>query len=146
MESMPGDKRFLRTIRVRNLLSFGPDAGELELQSLNVLIGPNGTGKSNLIDAISLLQSSPRNLLGPVQRGGGIGEWLWKGSHAPPTGEIEATVYFPEGLMPLRHRLQLRMVGQRAELADEAIENERPSRPGNQMSTFSTAIRADARY
>ncbi|MCL4784047.1 MAG: AAA family ATPase [Bryobacterales bacterium] len=130
MERMLGDKRFLRTIRVRNLLSFGPDAGELELQSLNVLIGPNGAGKSNLIDAISLLQSSPRNLLDPVQRGGGIGEWLWKGAGNSPAGEIEVTIDYPEGVMPLRHRLQLRVVGQRAELADEVIENERPSRPG----------------
>lgn len=127
---MLGDKRFLRTIRVRNLLSFGPDAEDVELQSLNVLVGPNGAGKSNLIDAISLLQSSPKNLLDPIQRGGGIGEWLWKGGDAAAVGGIEATLHSPEGAMPLRHRLQLRMVGQRAELADEAIENERPSRDG----------------
>jgi recombinational DNA repair ATPase RecF len=56
---MLGDKRFLRTIKLRNILSFGPDTPELELQSLNVLIGPNGAGKSNLIEAISLLQAAP---------------------------------------------------------------------------------------
>ena len=55
---MLGDKRFLRTIKLRNILSFGPDTPELELQSLNVLIGPNGAGKSNLIEAIGLLQSA----------------------------------------------------------------------------------------
>ena len=38
--------------RLRNLLSFGPDAQELTLEPLNVFIGPNGSGKSNLIDAI----------------------------------------------------------------------------------------------
>ncbi|MCC7341204.1 MAG: AAA family ATPase, partial [Bryobacterales bacterium] len=130
MEWMLGDKRFLRTIRVQNLLSFGPDAEEVELHSLNVLIGPNGAGKSNLIDVISLLQSSPRNLLDPVQRGGGITEWLWKGDSAELTGTIDATLHAPEGIMPLRHRLQLRMEGQRAELADEAIENEHPSKYG----------------
>ena len=31
---MLGDKRFLRSIRLRNLLSFGPDTAELELKSL----------------------------------------------------------------------------------------------------------------
>jgi predicted ATPase len=69
-----GDKRFLRTIRPRNILSFGPDTPELELQSLNVLIGPNGAGKSNLIEVVSLLQAAPANLQEPIQSGGGVTE------------------------------------------------------------------------
>jgi predicted ATPase len=125
---MLGDKRFLRTMRVRNVLSFGPDSPELELQSLNVLIGPNGSGKSNLIEAIALLQAAPGNLLEPIQAGGGINEWLWKGSESTPEAEIDATVFYPPGKMPLRHRLSLTMVGQRAELVDESIENEHPDR------------------
>ena len=60
---MLGEKRFLRSIRLRNILSFGPEMEELELKSLNVLIGPNGSGKSNLIEAISLLQAAPRRPL-----------------------------------------------------------------------------------
>jgi predicted ATPase len=127
---MLGEKRFLRTIRLRNTLSFGPETSELELQSLNVLIGPNGAGKSNLIEAIGLLQSAPGNLLESVRTGGGIGEWLWKGSDGAPVAEIDATIFYPQGKMPLRHRLQFTMVGQRAELVDEAIENERPNWPG----------------
>ena len=121
---MVGDKRFLRTIRARNILSFGPESPELELQSLNVLIGPNGSGKSNLIEAVAVLQAAPGNLLDPIQTGGGINEWLWKGAEQTPVGEIEATIYYPQGKMPLRHRLSLTMIGQRAELEDESIENE----------------------
>lgn len=121
---MLGDKRFLRTMRVRNVLSFGPESSEFELQSLNVLIGPNGSGKSNLIEAIALLQAAPGNLLEPIQTGGGINEWLWKGSESTPVAEIEATVSYAQGKVPLRHRLSLTMVGQRAELVDEAIEDE----------------------
>jgi predicted ATPase len=126
---MLGDKRFLRTIKLRNILSFGPDTPELELQSLNVLIGPNGAGKSNLIEAVGLLQSAPTNLLDPIRAGGGISEWLWKGSDRA-VAVIDATVSYPQGEMPLRHLLSFTMVGQRAELVDEAIENEQPD-PGN---------------
>jgi len=124
---MLGDKRFLRTIKAQNILSFGPDSPELELQSLNVLIGPNGAGKSNLIETIALLQAAPGNLLEPIQTGGGIGEWLWKGSDTAPTAGIDVTVFYPQGKMPLRHRLELAMVGQRTELADEAIEDAGPA-------------------
>ncbi len=127
---MLGDKRFLRTIRLRNILSFGPENPELKLESLNVLVGPNGSGKSNLIEGIGLLQAAPGNLLEPIQSGGGVSEWLWKGSEKTPIAEIEATVFYPQGNMPLRHRLDFTVIGQRSELVDEAIENEHPSWPG----------------
>src|ERR1017187_4977031 len=123
---MLGDKRFLRTIKLRNILSFGPDTPDFELESLNVLVGPNGAGKSNLIEAISLLQAAPVNLFEPVRAGGGIGEWLWKGSDPAPVAEVDVTVSYGQGKKPIRHRLKFGMVGQRAELADEAIVHERP--------------------
>src|ERR1017187_5311099 len=81
---MLGDKRFLRTIKLRNILSFGPFTPEFELQSLNVLVGPNGAGKSNLIEAVSLLQAAPVSFLEPVRAGGGISKWLWKGEPVYP--------------------------------------------------------------
>ncbi len=133
---MLGDKRFLRTIKLRNILSFGPDTPELELQSLNVLVGPNGAGKSNLIEAIGLLQSAPGDLLDPARAGGGVGEWLWKGSDGTPFPEIDTTVFYPQGRMPLRHRLTLGIVGQRAELLDEAIEDEHPKWAGESEVDF----------
>src|ERR1035441_9910783 len=89
---MLGDKRFLRTIKLRNILSFGPDTPELELKSLNVLIGPNGSGKSNLIEAIGMLQAAASGLVPkhPVVRSGHAragtevaershwAEWVWE--------------------------------------------------------------------
>ncbi len=122
---MVSDRRFLRTIRSRNILSFGPESPELQLQALNVLIGPNGSGKSNLIESIAMLQAAPGNLLDPIQTGGGISQWLWKGAEQTPVAEIEATIDYPLGKLPLRHRLSLTMNAQRAELVDESIENER---------------------
>jgi predicted ATPase len=120
---MLGDKRFLRTIRPRNILSFGPTVSEIELLSLNVLIGPNGSGKSNLIEVISLLQAAPRNLFEPIQTGGGITEWLWKGAD-DPIADIDVTVSFWDGVMPLRHRFEFALIGQRPELVAEVIEDE----------------------
>ena len=48
----------IRSISLKNLLSFGDPGVTLALKPLNVLIGANGSGKSNLIDAISLLQAA----------------------------------------------------------------------------------------
>src|SRR5438132_4293672 len=66
-----------RSLFIRNLLSFGSEGAHLELQPLNVLIGPNASGKSNLIEAVSLLQAAPNDLPRPTRRDG-IAEWLWK--------------------------------------------------------------------
>ena len=69
----------IHRIGLDGLLSFGPEAEVLLMKPLNVLIGPNGSGKSNLIEAISLLQAAPRDLAAVVRKGGGVGDWIWKG-------------------------------------------------------------------
>lgn len=123
--------RLLKSIRLRNFLSYGPSTIETDLSPLNVVIGPNGSGKSNLIEAIDVLRSTPSDVTRPIREGGGVEDWLWKGvsSKSTPTAELEITAYYPEGVAPLRYRLAFTMVGQRFELADEAIE--RPySTPG----------------
>lgn len=71
-------KKLLSSIHLCNLLSYG-ELASLSLEPLNVLIGPNASGKSNLIDAVSLLAAAPRNLLAPFREGGTVGDWLWKG-------------------------------------------------------------------
>ena len=52
----------IKSLHLKNILSF-KDA-KLDLQPLNVLIGANGSGKSNLIDVIALLQAVPGDLAG----------------------------------------------------------------------------------
>jgi predicted ATPase len=67
-------------IHLQNLLSFGPDAKPIPLGPLNVLIGANGSGKSNLIEAIGLMRETPslngklRNVISGTQ------SWIWKGA------------------------------------------------------------------
>ena len=67
----------LRSLTLRNVLSFGAEA-TVELGPLNVLIGPNGCGKSNLVDVIALLKAAATADLSDEFRGGGL-EWPWKG-------------------------------------------------------------------
>lgn len=113
----------IKSLKIRNLLSFGPETPELGLKQLNVLIGPNGSGKSNFMEAISLLQAAPRDLSAPVKDVGGVQDWLWKGTPRP-VASIEATVKPPKGSMAIRHSLSFTEHGQRFELVDERVENE----------------------
>ena len=52
-----GIPMFLKTLKVSNFLSFGPEGIDLPMKPLTVLIGANGSGKSNLLEAIALLCS-----------------------------------------------------------------------------------------
>lgn len=69
------DTVFLRSLSLRNFLSYGPGGAEIELRPLNVLIGANGSGKSNFIEALGLLRALPHDFLEPVRKGGGIAEF-----------------------------------------------------------------------
>jgi predicted ATPase len=123
---MLGDKKLIRSIRLKNFLSFGDSTPEMEMESLNVFIGPNASGKSNLIEALGILAATPKDITSPIREGGGVAEWLWKGSPKTPIAELDVTLFYPEGIMPLRHRLSITMSGQRLEVVDEVVENERP--------------------
>ena len=78
-------------LKVQGLLSFGPTGINLPMGPLNVLIGPNASGKSNLLDVFSVLKAAPRDLGEPFIADG-IVEWLWKGPDAKHSLTIEATV------------------------------------------------------
>src|SRR5262249_45282530 len=115
----------IKSLRIKNLLSFGPNTEPLPLTQLNVLIGPNGSGKSNFLEAISLLQAAPSDLSAPVKEISGIHDWLWQGA-LKPIATLEALVENPKGKMPLRHAISFTEHGSRFELIEERIENELP--------------------
>jgi predicted ATPase len=119
-------KRLIERLKLTGFLSYGDEGTEIEFEPLNVLIGPNASGKSNLLEAIAILASAPRDLTAPIREGGGVGEWIWKGATATQTAEIDALIHYP-GKMSLRYRLTFAQAAQRLEVVDEAIENERPS-------------------
>lgn len=72
--------QLLDSVKLTNLLSFGNEFRNLSLSKLNVLIGTNGSGKSNFIDAVELLRATSADLQKVISRGGGVEEWMWKGS------------------------------------------------------------------
>jgi predicted ATPase len=125
----------LRSIELQNVLSFGPSQGPVTLGQLNVVIGPNGSGKSNLLEVIDLLRCAPDRLTDPVREGGGVRDWLYKGAEGTPVASVEVVIDNPLGVQDLRYALAFTAAGQRFELVDERIENERP-RPGQPQPYF----------
>jgi predicted ATPase len=128
------DHRLFRQVKFENLLSFGANSSALELRNLNILIGPNAAGKSNLIEALSLMRAttvpataSNTDLRGVVRRGGGVNEWVWKGGK-DKSASIDLVVNYPKGKQPLRHVLSFHGDEQGFLLDDERIENEAPDR------------------
>src|ERR1700733_3904023 len=87
---------FIKRLALKKILSFN-DA-EIELGQLNVLIGPNAVGKSNLIEVIGLLQATPNSLWTAMLRGGGVRQWLWLGDAvASPIATIECELNLLRG-------------------------------------------------
>lgn len=109
----------LERIQLTNLLSFGPQAEELELRPLNVLIGTNGCGKSNFINAIGLLQAAPNDLAAPVRTGRGVADWMWQGG--ADSAAMQAVVH-PAGQQALRYRVEFGERYQRFAVISERLE------------------------
>jgi predicted ATPase len=96
----------IKRLTLKKILSFNETT--VELGQLNVLIGANAVGKSNLIEAISLLQAAPTGIEGQILRGGGVRQWLSLGEREPAqVAEIECELTLPRRpqLDPLFYRL-----------------------------------------
>ncbi|HUJ20254.1 MAG TPA: AAA family ATPase [Bryobacteraceae bacterium] len=79
----------LQSIVLQNILSFKNSS--IELQPLNVLIGPNAVGKSNLIEAVGLLRAAARNRAEPFLQGG-VRSWLNWAARPPLAATLECTI------------------------------------------------------
>lgn len=115
-------KRTINSIKLKNILSFGSEGQEIELQPLNVLIGPNASGKSNVIEVFRLLQALPTNPAKVIRDGGGVVEWLWKGGGPTPTAEISLQTAYEILYGEPNYFLRFSQTGYRWEITYEHVE------------------------
>lgn len=112
----------IKHLRPRNFLSFGTDFPGVDLGSLTILIGPNGCGKSNLIEAVAFMRAAPRDFQDVTRRGGGVSEWIGKTN---PDAGAEVTIHASASvadLPDLGHVVAFTEENQAFHLADERIE------------------------
>ena len=116
----------IKRVHVSNLLSFGPGAEPVELGPLNVLVGANGSGKSNFLEVLSLLQAAPDQITRPIRDGGGIQDWLHKSNASGPMSDtrIEAVIANRGTAKAFRYGLAFHETGGRFEISDEFLESE----------------------
>lgn len=87
--------RLFKSLKLKNFLSFGDPGVELELEPLNVLIGPNGCGKSNFIEGIRVLAATPSGVTKPLRDGAPTELWEWQGPSANGAPILQAEIHDP---------------------------------------------------
>ncbi|MGC9261274.1 MAG: AAA family ATPase [Phycisphaerae bacterium] len=113
----------LKSLRLRGLLSFSPASQTVKLGNLNVLIGPNGVGKSNFIEALELLKATPTDLSAVIRIGGTPSDWIWRGKSGLGQAGIDA-VLGPVGVNAEHlYVLEFADSGGRLEITNEALED-----------------------
>lgn len=121
-------KRLIERLTLRSFLSYGSEGASLDLLPLNVLIGPNAAGKSNLIEALAVLRATPRDLAATLREGGGIREYIWKSEDEGERASIEVLAggkdVFWEA-KPLRYSLTLWELQDRLVVWKEEISHTR---------------------
>jgi predicted ATPase len=118
-------KPAIESLRIQNLFSFGEKGAQVDLGPLNILIGPNASGKSNLIETIGLLKGLPIDFAEAVAGAGGVSDCLWKGA-VTPAARIDATVNLRKVKKSLRY--QLTFTGRKGKVAitDEKVTSVSP--------------------
>jgi len=118
-------KNTILSLKIENLLSFGREPSEVSVGDLNVLVGSNGSGKSNLIEVLNLIRNTPRDFAGEIGDGGGIAEFLWQGKPRSKSVLANITVTsLPAGVQkPLSYSLTFTRDSAQVRIVDERIEN-----------------------
>ena len=112
----------IKSLHLKNILSFKDT--KLDLQPLNVLIGANGSGKSNLIDVIGLLKAVPSDIAGFLRSNGPTDDWIWKGTGWEETPFHLATVkaVFANPVWPYQYESQILVGNNRVHSLTERLD------------------------
>jgi predicted ATPase len=117
--------QLLTSITLKNLLSFSKNTKPLKLESLNILIGINGSGKSNLIEAIALLRSfSNGKSNNMISKGDGIDFLFHKSTN--DSIKISLEIPNPKFDIPIEHSFEFQKDGSFIKFNKEEIKNIRP--------------------
>jgi predicted ATPase len=122
----------INSVNLKNFLSFGNNEQEIDLRPLNVIIGTNGSGKSNFLEAFDLLRNAPSDITKPIREGGGVLDWLYKGAEETNAAILNFVV---NNNLPLpkynelRYQISFKSINQKFEIVDEKIVSKKPD-PG----------------
>jgi predicted ATPase len=114
--------RLIHRLKLTNFLSYGSEGVEIELQPLNVLIGANASGKSNLIEALGVLRAMPTDLAAYFRERGGVSEYIHQHEHAEHrVATVDAWVDYGDrsAEATIRHHLSFAQRAQRLEVIGE---------------------------
>ena len=116
------NNRLLDSLQLKAFLSFAPKSEPVALTNLNVLIGPNGVGKSNFVEALELLHATPADLSGVIRLGGTPNDWIWHGEEKGASARVEATLSPTTTTSQLKYAIEFTESFGRLEIADEVLE------------------------
>jgi predicted ATPase len=98
----------IESIRLRNFLSFGPEATTVKLRAVNILIGANGTGKSNLLDGLRFLRATTTKLSDVLQGGpANFPAWVWKGEREDERAAVEVRFARTREFAAMNYRIDI---------------------------------------
>ncbi|MDI9349782.1 MAG: AAA family ATPase [Candidatus Symbiobacter sp.] len=117
----------LEKIYIANLLSFDSKGIDLELRPLNVFVGANGMGKSNLVEVFNILRNLPNyRQLSEILSKKTIDEWNHKSNDKLSESEstIQALISPLNDLKEaLHYRVDFRIKQQSFDISFEVLEN-----------------------
>lgn len=82
----------IKRLTPRGFLSFAPEFPGVELGDLNVFVGANGSGKSNLFEAVRFLKEAQRDLRSYLTSANQVKDWIFE-DVSTATVEILADVH-----------------------------------------------------
>jgi predicted ATPase len=136
------NKTLIKKLKLQNFLSY--QKAEIELQPLNVLIGTNGSGKSNFIEAFRFLKAIPTDLMPPIRQGGGVNEFIWKGTSSVPIATLDVVLNNAE--QDFNYQLSFSSANQKLEILKEVIgktEINKQEHLSSEQSVIATGVKSN---